>query len=333
MAKCSEKLSVLEICAGGGGQAYGLEQAGFDHTIALEIEPIFAETLRLNRTWNVVTGDIQEFDGRPYKGIDLLAGGMPCPPFSIAGKQLGTDDERDLFPAALRLVAEAKPTAVLLENVRGLAGARFKDFRRAILADFYRMDYASHWQILNASEYSVPQLRPRFILVALKKKYASRFRWPTPLEKRLTVGQAVGDLMAERGWLGALRWAAQANGIAPTIVGGSLRHGGPDLGPTRARAEWLRMSVNGLGIANEAPGPDAPLEFIPKLTIRMVARLQGFPDNWQFVGNKTAQYRQIGNAFPAPVAAAVGRSIRTAITGAALTTTHEDKHVRELALV
>jgi DNA (cytosine-5)-methyltransferase 1 len=138
--------------------------------------------------------------------------------------------------------------------------------------------------------------------------------------------------MAERGWPGALRWTALANGIAPTIVGGSLKHGGPDLGPTRARAEWLRMSVNGLGIADEAPGPDAPVDFIPKLTIRMVARLQGFPDDWQFVGKKTAQYRQIGNAFPTPVAAAVGHSIYAALTGAARATVGKDKDTRELAI-
>jgi DNA (cytosine-5)-methyltransferase 1 len=179
MAKDPGKLTVLEICAGAGGQACGLEQAGFDHTTAVEIQPEFADTLRLNRGWNVVTGDVQEFDGRPYKGIDLLAGGMPCPPFSIAGKQLGADDERDLFPTALRLVAETKPTAVLLENVRGLAGVRFSDYRQRILADLYRMDYESHWQVLNASEFGVPQLRPRFILVAIKKRYARRFRWPT----------------------------------------------------------------------------------------------------------------------------------------------------------
>lgn len=326
-------LSVLEICAGAGGQSYGLELAGFAHAAAVEIEPIFADTLRLNRpAWDVVTGDVRELSGRQYRGIDLLAGGVPCPPFSIAGKQLGEDDERDLFPAALRLVAETKPAAVMLENVRGLAGARFGVYRQRILSELYRLGYEPHWQVLNASEFGVPQLRPRFILVALRQKDARRFQWPQPQDTPPTVGQVVGDLMAERGWPGAMRWAAGANGIAPTIVGGSKKHGGPDLGPTRARAEWLRLGVDGLGIGNEPPGPELPPGFVPKLTLRMVARLQGFPDDWRFAGLKTAAYRQIGNAFPPPVAAAVGRSISAAITGRVRVPSRVAGSARELLL-
>jgi DNA (cytosine-5)-methyltransferase 1 len=121
--------------------------------------------------------------------------------------------------------------------------------------------------------------------------------------------------MGARGWPGAAAWAGRAAGIAPTIVGGSKKHGGPDLGPTRARAAWRELGVDGLGIADEAPGPDFPLTAMPKLTTRMVARLQGFPDTWQFSGRKTAAYRQVGNAFPPPVAAAVGRAIAAALGG------------------
>jgi len=330
----TRQLSVLEICAGAGGQSYGLEQAGFAHAAAVEIEPIFADTLRLNRPgWDVVTADVRELSGRRFRGIDLLAGGVPCPPFSIAGKQLGQDDERDLFPAALRLVAETKPAAVMLENVRGLAGAKFGDYRQRILAEFYRLGYEPHWQVLNASEFGVPQLRPRFILVALRQKDARRFHWPMPEGTPPTVGQTLGDLMAKRGWRGALKWAAGANGIGPTIVGGSLKHGGPDLGPTRARAEWRRLGVDGLGLADEAPGADVPVRFVPKLTLRMVARLQGFPDEWQFVGKKTAAYRQIGNAFPPPVATAVGRSIYAAITGSAWISADQEESARDLLTV
>src|SRR5580693_1764788 len=123
-------LTCLEICAGGGGQSLGLHQAGFAHRAAVEIDPHACETLRLNhREWNIVEGDIHHFDGTSYKGVDLLAGGVPCPPFSIAGKQLGADDERDLFPRALRLVEECEPAAVMLENVRGLSTARFAGYR------------------------------------------------------------------------------------------------------------------------------------------------------------------------------------------------------------
>ena len=312
----SARLSVVEICAGGGGQSYGLEQAGFDHQAAVEIEPVFRETLHRNRPhWTVIADDVREFDGRAFRGIDLLAGGVPCPPFSIAGKQLGSRDERDLFPAALRLVQEIRPAAVMLENVRGLAGARFEAYRARILSELTQMGYEPSWRVLNASDFGVPQLRPRFILVAVRERFASHWRWPLPLQRPPTVGGVLRDLMAARGWPGAARWADGANRVAPTIVGGSTKHGGPDLGPTRARADWRAMGVDGLGIADEAPSADAPSEFVPKLTLRMVARLQGFPDDWEFAGRKTAAYRQIGNALPPPVATAVGRSIQRALTG------------------
>jgi len=323
------RLGVLEICAGAGGQALGLERAGFEHAGAVEIESQFCQTLRENRPyWNVIEMDVRELDGRKFRGIDLLAGGVPCPPFSIAGKQLGSDDERDLFPAALRLIEEARPAAVMLENVRGLSGSRFGAYREGILTALYRMGYEPHWQVLNASEFGVPQLRPRFILVALRQKLARHFRWPEPQGTPPTVGQMLGDLMAANGWKGAMKWAAKANGIAPTIVGGSKKHGGPDLGPTRAREEWRRMGVDGLGLANAAPDRSARIDFLPKLTLRMVARLQGFSDEWQFSGKKTAAYRQIGNAFPPPVAAAVGNCIYAAVTGRKWTADDEDSAVQ-----
>jgi DNA (cytosine-5)-methyltransferase 1 len=108
-------------------------------------------------------------------------------------------------------------------------------------------------------------------------------------------------------------WARQASKIAPTIVGGSKKHGGPDLGPTRARAAWRELGVDGLGIADDIPGPDFPAGRAPKLTAGMVARLQGFPDSWQITGRKTAAYRQVGNAFPPPVARALGTAIAAAL--------------------
>jgi DNA (cytosine-5)-methyltransferase 1 len=126
------------------------------------------------------------------------------------------------------------------------------------------------------------------------------------------VGDVLVDLIGSNGWKGAASWKARANGIAPTVVGGSKKHGGPDLGPTRARQQWAALGVDGLGIADAAPSKDLPIDVTPRLTVRMVARVQGFPDAWQFAGRKTASYRQVGNAFPPPVAEAVGRSIAAA---------------------
>lgn len=321
-------LSSIEICAGAGGQALGLEQAGFHHEVVVEIDPWAAATLRLNRPdWNVVgppggpgepvtgqPGDVRVFSARRWKGrVTLLAGGVPCPPFSKAGKQLGAADERDLFPEALRLVEECEPEAVMLENVRGLLDPKFAPYRAAIATQLSEMGYLPFWKLIHAADHSVPQLRPRTVLVALRPGPAAHFAWPeSQTTTAPTVGDALLDLMAAGGWQGAQEWARRADRVAPTLVGGSRKHGGPDLGPTRAKREWARLGVDGLGIANEPPSPG--FEGNPRLTVRMAARLQGFPDDWQFAGRKTAAYRQVGNAFPPPVARAVATAIAQALS-------------------
>ena len=313
-AKPDLSFTSVEICAGAGGQGLGLEMAGFEHSALVEIEPAACATIRGNRPdWNVVEGDLCSFSGKPYKGVDLLAGGVPCPPFSKAGKQLGNGDERNLFPEALRLVDEIRPRAVMLENVRGLLDPVFDDYRAAIETRLRKLGYKSNWCLLNASDFGVPQLRPRVVLVALRSQFADAFSWPVCIgRKPPTVGECLVDLMAERGWKIAHRWKEWASDIAPTLVGGSKKHGGPDLGPTRAKRAWAMLCVDGMGLADTAPDPD----FIgfPRLTTRMTARLQGFPDDWQISGKKTAAYRQIGNAFPPPVARAVGMQIRLALS-------------------
>lgn len=310
--------SAVELCAGAGGQAIGLERAGFDHAVAVEIDPMASATLRLNRPeWNVIEGDIANLHGRDFRHVDLLAGGIPCPPFSVAGKQLGADDERDLFPQVLRLVHEAKPRALLVENVPGFASAKFTDYRNNIMAALAHMGYQAEWRVLHAEDFGVPQLRPRFILVAFRGNAHSHFRWPVALAERATVADAVQDLMGEHGWPGLPAWVAKAARVAPTLVGGSKKHGGPDLGPTRARAQWSLLGVDGRGLADAAPAADAPADIMPRLTVRMAARVQAFPDEWQFAGRKTAAYRQVGNALPPPVAYAVGVAIAQALEGSA----------------
>jgi DNA (cytosine-5)-methyltransferase 1 len=310
-------LTSIEICAGAGGQALGLEQAGFEHVSLVELDTAACQTLRINRNhWHVTEGDLRHYSAEKWTGVDLLAGGVPCPPFSKAGKQLGSEDERDLFPEAVRLVAECKPQAVMLENVRGLLDSVFDEYRAKIIADLKKLGYVAEWHLLNASDFGVPQLRPRVIFVALKQGAAEYFNWPSAIiEPPPTVGEALFDLMAVNGWQGAKQWRERACDIAPTLVGGSKKHGGPDLGPTRAKKAWASIGVDGMGIANDAPEKD----FIgmPRLTVRMAARIQGFPDHWQFSGKKTAAYRQIGNAFPPPVACAVGTKIQAALNAAA----------------
>ncbi|GAB3280760.1 DNA cytosine methyltransferase [Microbacterium lacusdiani] len=310
------KYTVVEVCAGAGGQSLGLHKAGFEHRLAIEIDETAAQTLRTNGGWQVAVGDVADlsvWNPADYEGVDLFAGGVPCPPFSVAGKQLGSSDERDLFAWAIEQVAIIKPRAVMLENVRGLSSNRFAAYRQRVLDRLAELGYVGGWRLLFAADFGVPQLRPRFVLVALKQDDARYFRWPEGSGERVTVGAALRDLMAERGWKYADEWAALASDIAPTLVGGSKKHGGADLGPTRAKLAWSKLYVDGRGVADEAPGPDAPSPHVsmPRLTVEMAARIQGWgpDDSWPLAGRKTSQYRQVGNAFPPPVAEAIGRAI------------------------
>jgi DNA (cytosine-5)-methyltransferase 1 len=313
MSKLDDRITAFELCAGAGGQALGLEQAGFDHVALVENDPAACGTIRTNRpNWNVVEHDLfLPLQLSSFKGVDLVAGGLPCPPFSIAGKQLGENDERNLFNVGLNYVDALRPKAVMFENVKGLMSKSFFSYREWISARLKKLGYNVEWRIVFASDFGLPQLRPRLIIVALKSSLSDKFDWPEPTQNLQTVGSALIDLMAERGWHGAKAWSERADKVGPTLVGGSKKHGGPDLGPVRARRAWAELGVNGMGLANEAP--DAHFEGVPKLTVRMAARLQGFPDEWAFWGGKTAQYRQVGNAFPPPVARAVGSNIAAAL--------------------
>ncbi|MBD9702265.1 DNA (cytosine-5-)-methyltransferase [Streptomyces sp. ID01-12c] len=352
----------IEICAGAGGQAIGLHLAGFRHLALVEIDKYAVKTLRENievhPKWDwerdncdVLCKDVLEFDperdleksaGLYQRGeVDLLAGGVPCPPFSHAGKQLGEDDERDLFPRILELAELIRPRAVMIENVRGLMDAKFDDYRSRIQASLEEMEPDDDglpgyevvaWKVYEAEKFGVPQLRPRSILVAFRKDVLRDLKYeaPAPSAERVTVFDALEKTMKERikpfagGPLAAQAqqvfddWKKDAvKDVAPTLVGGSKKHGGADLGPSRAKKAWRALGVSGMGVAN-APVKGKPTGTEdrdlfraggPMLTVRQAAIIQGFPTEWEFTGGKTAQYRQVGNAFPPPVAQAIGESI------------------------
>ncbi|MFJ4877901.1 DNA cytosine methyltransferase [Streptomyces sp. NPDC088745] len=381
MYSTEKEFTSIEICAGAGGQAIGLHQAGFRHLALVEIDPYAARTLaenvRVQDGWEwerahcdvLPPTDVKDFkpsrdlpksgDVLANEGLDLLAGGVPCPPFSHAGKQLGRDDERDLFPRMLELVEELNPRAVMIENVRGIMDPKFSDYRDWITARLQGGDYREedgseasdpglgytvcNWGVLEASNFGVPQLRPRAILVAIRDDVLKglTYQWPTATHTEpVSVADALRESMLERyeKYFGGVHdeiarakyahWYERASirrdelkgkggGVAPTLVGGSKKHGGADLGPSRAKAAWKQLGVSGLGVANDIDlcrdkesherdlfGPDGPM-----LTVQQAAIIQGFPSGWVFSGGKTAQYRQVGNAFPPPVAAAVGKSV------------------------
>jgi len=330
----------VEICAGAGGQALGLHNAGFRHVALIEIDKDACQTLRDNTGGNpewegctVIEADLRELDpaglGLAPGELDLLAGGVPCPPFSAAGKQLGREDERDLFPTMLDLVDNLEPKAVMIENVRGLLDPKFAEYRQEIIKRLESMGYEEcYWEVLEAKNYEVPQLRPRAVLVVMKPEYARHFEQSKPEARAMvTVGKALHDSMRARYDAVAddpraestfKRWYEKAiEGVAPTVVGGSKKHGGADLGPTRAKRAWADLGVCGLGVANNPHEmTDAERDLFapagPKLTVLQAALIQGFDDDWKFSGRKTAAYRQVGNAFPPPVAKAVGEQIYAA---------------------
>ncbi|GAA2070373.1 DNA cytosine methyltransferase [Streptomyces albiaxialis] len=341
MKKADRRFTSVEVCAGAGGQAVGLHQAEFRHLALIEIDEDACNTLRANvqRKWkdcHVLKRDLKKFNvselGLRRGQLDLLAGGVPCPPFSVAGHQLGPNDERDLFPDMLSMVEKLQPKAVMIENVRGLVHERFHVYRQSITRRLKRAGYEiCMWDVMEAHHYGVPQLRPRAILVAMRPEYAKHFKKPAPSgEKPVTVGDALWRTMRERfknsgnpDWKTAYqKWhRAAKKDIAPTLVGGSKKHGGADLGPTRAKRAWGQLKIDGMGVANDPdqmidPERDLYGERGPKLTVRQAAIIQGFPKDWKFTGKKTAAYRQVGNAFPPPVARAVGEQIREALKAA-----------------
>lgn len=312
-------LTAIEICAGAGGQALGLHRAKFRHLDVVEFDGDACETLSHNRKrlglpkdLEVKPRDVRDYSFKMPEGLklDLLAGGIPCPPFSVAGKKLGRLDERDLFPEVLRLVKELEPRALMIENVKGLLSKRFDEYREEIVEVLAQQGLITvFWDVVEASDFGVPQRRPRSVLVALRSEYVETFLPPKRRSRPITVGNALRPYLDH--WTRADEWAEGAQVVAPTLVGGSRKHGGADLGPTGAKRAWGRIGVNGHLVANDPPAPDhtGPLT----LTVEHAAVLQGFPSTWSFAGRKTSRYRQVGNAFPPPVAEAFGKAIAHAL--------------------
>ncbi|QIS14722.1 DNA cytosine methyltransferase [Nocardia arthritidis] len=317
----------LEICAGAGGLALGLERARFSPVMLIDNDGDSCATLRTNRPeWPVVEMDLLQFvasDHPEVLDVDLMACGVPRPPYSVAGKQRGNEDEGDLLEAAIWLTAEVRPKALVIENVPALLeDEKFAGTRAFVHGELRHLKYDISWKVLDAQDFGVPQRRKHSVLVAMKHEYFDRFHWPGPVQTRMTVGSALRDSMASCGWAGADEWALAANTVAPSIVGGSKKHGGADLGPTGAKNAWAKLNVNGHILGNAVPGADFVIRHglgrygrdgLPKLTVSQVALLQGFPADWTICGKKTSSYRQVAQAFPPPLATALGARIADAL--------------------
>ncbi|MGV9451136.1 DUF6339 family protein [Streptomyces sp. NPDC003635] len=309
----------VEICAGCGAQALGLEQAGFDPVVLIDSKADACFTLGRNRPeWDTICIDLMHFPvhERPdIIGVDLLSGGLPrVKSMATVGRDEDTE-ERKVLRAAIELARAVRPRAVLLENVPDLAESpEFAVDRDWVGAQLAAGGYRMTWKVLNAADFGVPQNRKSSFMVAMPEPYFSRFSWPEPEDSPTpTVGQVLGPSMSSRGWPAAEEWIKRADRLAPALVGGSDRRGGADLGPTGSKKAWAALGVNGNSLGDEPPGMDFPPGEMPKLTVEQAALIQSIPEEWIFAGGKTSRYRQIGHAMPPPLAAAVGRAIATAL--------------------
>lgn len=317
-----ERLSSLVVCAGGGGLTLGLEGAGFDPTLLLDNRHDACEKLRLNRPdWDVRWMNLLELDPAREQqvcDVDLLAAGLPRLKASAAvSRTRSSAAEEELVAATIALMSKVRPRALLIDNIPDLVTSSSYEQLRAIVEDeLAHCGYSYRWVVVNAADVGVPQDRRHGVLVAASGADLDNFEPPDgPPTEWATVGQALRDSMAGGGWPAADDWAAQASGLAPTVVGGSWERGGADLGPTGSKRAWARIGVDGGTVADEAPPPDFVWDpslgrpGMVKLTVEQVAILQGFPADWHFVGRKTSRYRQVANAMPPPLARTLGLSL------------------------
>ena len=324
----------IELFAGGGGLALGMEKAGFKHVLLNEFDKSACATLRKNRpSWNVVEGDIHDISFKEYEGkVDFLSGGFPCQAFSYAGNKGGFEDARGtLFFELARTVKEVKPKVFMGENVKGLythdKGHTFKVIKSVIADLGYTLVEP---QLLKAIQYQVPQKRERLILIAIRNDIADKvkFHYPSPFNRVVTlrdaffkgllydcdVPESIGQKYPQRKKeimeqvpMGGY-WKDLPDDLQLEYMKGSYYMGGGKTGIAR------RLSLDEPSLTLTcAPAMKQterchPTETRP-LTVREYARIQTFPDDWEFCGNMTAQYKQIGNAVPVNLAAAVGRSL------------------------
>ncbi|MDD1498842.1 DNA (cytosine-5-)-methyltransferase [Agrobacterium sp. CNPSo 3708] len=309
---------VIELCAGAGGLALGLERAGFENVALIEKNRNATATLRANRPhWNVVEADVRKMDFTQYRdrGIDLLTGGLPCTPFSTVGQKKGQYDKNDLMREGLRAVREIAPKAFMFETVEGFLHSRHSDYVAFLLREFSKAGYPTEIHRINARDYGVAQNRSRIMLLGLRKDLAGTFRMPRKFpELHTNVGIALADLMGENGWSGAEAWLKSMRDrdyLSDTIRGyqGSAREGEA----IRSGKQQLRYAPP----AKAAPTDEEASKkgFVPGLTNEMRARLQGFPEDWHFVGGIGAVADQIGNAVVPAVGQAMGLAMSSALQG------------------
>ncbi|MDQ0561502.1 DNA (cytosine-5)-methyltransferase 1 [Rhizobium mesoamericanum] len=321
---------VLELCAGAGGLALGLERAAFEHVALVEYDRNAAATLRLNRPdWNVIEVDVRKMDFTRFRQhrVDIVAGGLPCTPFSTVGERKGKHDDNDLLMEGVRAVKEVAPKAFLFENVEGLLHAKHADYVAALLRKLSRLGYQTEIHRINSRDYGVAQDRPRVMIVGFRKDLAGGFRMPPKFPKMAkNMGDVLADLMGANGWSAVGDWVSmmrkrpEFDRFGKPIGIGALSDTIRGYQGSAQEGEARRALKNGVSYAPPAKAAPTNEEaakegFVPRLTNRMRARLQDFPDEWAFVGGIGSVADQIGNAVAPAVGQAMGLALTSALKG------------------
>lgn len=324
----TSKYSAIELFAGGGGLALGLEQAGIDTILHVDNDKYCCDTLAKNRpNWNVVCSDVSKIDFEPYKGkINIVTGGFPCQAFSYAGKKLGFEDVRGtLFYEFARCVKETEPLIFVAENVRGLISHDEGRTLKTIIDIFGSLGYNIQTKLLNAVNYNVPQKRERIVIVGVKKNSTIKFEYPKESIKIKTLKDALKNVPKSEGQAYSQAkkdvfklvppggcWRNLPLNIQKSYMGKSFNSGGGRTGMAR-RISWdepcLTLTCSPSQKQTDRCHPDEVRPF----TVREYARIQTFPDDWEFAGGIGQKYKQIGNAVPVELARQIGVQIKKAI--------------------
>ncbi len=311
---------VVELFAGAGGMALGFEQAGLEAELLVEINKDAASTLLANRpNWNVVNGDVSEIDFTNYD-VDIVSGGFPCQAFSYAGKGLGFADTRGtLFFEFARAIKEIQPKIFVGENVEGLKnhdGGRTLNTMVTVLTE---LGYHVQKKVLNSKDFSVAQKRKRLFLIGTKPGY--HFIYPEESDNKITLRDALKNVPKSPGTKFSEKrynvlklvppggcWVDLPIEIQKEFMGASFNSSGGRRGMAR-RISWdeqcLTLTTSPSQKQTERCHPDETRPF----TVREYARIQSFPDSWEFTGSISSMYKQIGNAVAVNVAKAIGASI------------------------
>lgn len=326
---CEEGAVVaIELFAGAGGLALGLEKAGISTVEFVEIDKSCCETLRKNRpNWNVVCEDIHRTDFTKFAGkVDIVTGGFPCQAFSYAGKKLGMEDVRGtLFYEFARCVKEVQPKIFMAENVRGLVSHDKGRTLSTIINVFSELGYDVQYKVLNAAYFNVPQKRERIVIIGTKRGMGIKYEYPTPNKRMMTLKEGLKGCPKSEGQAYSPKKKAVLSMVPPggcwvdlpedmqkSYMGKSFYSGGGKRGMAR-RISWdepcLTLTCSPSQKQTERCHPDETRPF----TVREYARIQSFPDDWDFCGGMGDKYKQIGNAVPVNFAYALGQALKSAI--------------------